>query len=776
MQDYLLYINSHAEQTEEEQQQQQSESQSQGDDGAPAESASARSAPFDVPPPAQLQAPQWASLIYAQAHFYARSLERQPLIVPDHAATVAAAATDAAPLPEYLCNASLFTSRSWGSAHMPVLGLLSAGALPPDLPVKLRSRSSSVGSAAAAVAAIHQRRGQSMEMQADMSASGVSGCGGGELLSSMLPLAQPISAVPSCPPSPLHASGPVIRATHIFPRTRKFIVGGHGGSGSGSGAASYSGVPSFAPGRNPSTLTSTLLFSKLFDGIQGSLSDSGSGANSRMHTPKHSQGDMTPAVDDAGSMAASSSSSSSAATSSASIFNDAFASFSAAAGAAAAMGDNVTAGDSAVATSASPPVNRNAYGLAVSVGDGGGDTVGDLRVNSNSAPTASHRSPLQRTQSSIVRGSFGASSSPAPAAQPATLAQSALSSAAGALMSAQAPRPRRLRQMSLNLLSKSAFEKQKSSADSRLGRVVSALMAPRPTAPSADHRMSNYSKGSAAMAAAHVDLGELSAVGELLALAEWRAALVSLFGTELGLSAEAAPHRRLPTAAFLSLSLLFNIALEECATDGDYTNALDLLHLSGKIYNLPGADSDEPTASPTTGQPRPEREYLRAALRRQPLWRDDQFWRVAYCTDIQHRLQQSSLPSSPSGSSEAAAATFASGGLSSATAAAASAESSRVDAYESLVFELVLGLIHLQLSLGVPTDAVRSAVQHAGAHFGLREERRFTLHQLVANISKVMAIEPAAHMHAHSHANTSRHHTPLNNNSHTLQYPSADRD
>ena len=382
--------------------------------------------------------------------------------------------------------------------------------------------------------------------------------------------------------------------------------------------------------------------------------------------------------------------------------------------------------------------------------------------------------------------------------------------------------------MSLNLLSKSEFEKKKNTTNSRLGQVVATLMTPRFGAAAAG---APVGAGSGSCNVPHVDLGELSAVGELLALPEWRSSLVRLFGVTLGLDQESAPHLQLPTSAFLSLSLLFNIALEECSTDADYANALALLHYSGKIYNLPGIESMEqmqaiaaaaaaaatasssPFAAASIAKPaatKPsaaplEREYLRLVLRRQALWQQTDFWLVAYRIDIQTKLDNPSLPSTPhsysGGPSSASAPDASDKSVSAAVQQSPSVgagsstsmlhldnnndpraiESLSSESRESTVFELLAGLIYLHLSLGAAAEAVRGVVAHTATHFNLSAEKQHTLHTLVANIARSTqaSVQSAATYTPHTNTRPLQHprpqgsHTP---NSHTLQYPTDDED
>ena len=239
-----------------------------------------------------------------------------------------------------------------------------------------------------------------------------------------------------------------------------------------------------------------------------------------------------------------------------------------------------------------------------------------------------------------------------------------------------------------------------------------------------------------------------------------------IFHEDLNLERDNAPHRQLPTSSFLSLSLLFNIALEECGTDRDYMNALALLHVSGKLYNLPGVENVEPTAGngpPAAGTPKAgvEREYLRSVLKRQQLWKSAEFWSVAYRVDIQHKLDNPSACNTPSSS----------------TNTPTSFVPQQKEDRESTIFELVAGLIYLQLSLGVAEDLVRQSVTECCVEFNLSVEKRAILKVLVTNILKTTT-GTSAYDANYTPIVTQRRNgpgaSPAGTSSLTLQYPAQD--
>lgn len=288
---------------------------------------------------------------------------------------------------------------------------------------------------------------------------------------------------------------------------------------------------------------------------------------------------------------------------------------------------------------------------------------------------------------------------------------------------------------------------------------------------------------------------------------------------------EGAKHIFLPTSSFLSLSLLFNIALEECALDQDYTPAIMLLHLSEKIYNLPGTESvyvssnnntsssisisSQHTNNPpsrvgstsfpplsSTSSPL-DREYLRAVLKRQKIFRDAVFWREMFRQEIKQRVEDverereknmqahESMNPSP---------------LSSSSSSSSSYNSSREDR-ESFVFELLCGLLQLQLSLSVPQDLVSGVVSAFSQDYGLHIEKRATLAKLIISVAQAerereregimrasnraqenaMGVNNARRGNIHSPGAAQRRtgtgsgfiHTPLTPTSMQLQYPGA---
>jgi hypothetical protein len=188
----------------------------------------------------------------------------------------------------------------------------------------------------------------------------------------------------------------------------------------------------------------------------------------------------------------------------------------------------------------------------------------------------------------------------------------------------------------------------------------------------------------------------------------------------------------------------------------------------------------------------PEREYLRLVLRRQPLWKVESFWQFYYNADIQHKLDNPSLPSTPLSCSRGVVAQStaqsptdsAVGDRGAPVPSAAEVQAHR----DEVVFELACGCIYLQLSLGAGVESVRRVVAATASTFQLRDDKQRTLQQLVDNIARsTQASTAAAETYTPQprnqrplgllHAQGSRsQHTPHTPNSHTLQFPANDDD
>ena len=195
------------------------------------------------------------------------------------------------------------------------------------------------------------------------------------------------------------------------------------------------------------------------------------------------------------------------------------------------------------------------------------------------------------------------------------------------------PRPQ-----SNNLISKSELELRKPAKDRRLNQLLSAV----------------FSRGGG-VGGQVIDVGELSAVGELLALRDWRAALVNLIGGSYGgYEPRRSPEgrdrdRRLEVEAFNATLLLFNVALEECAVESDFVHAYALLQFAEKLYTI------QPTASPrlspqtspaSSVMPHPvDRVYLLPKLKRQPLWHVRSLWVFVYSAEVHRRRHGGVYPS-----------------------------------------------------------------------------------------------------------------------------------
>ena len=190
---------------------------------------------------------------------------------------------------------------------------------------------------------------------------------------------------------------------------------------------------------------------------------------------------------------------------------------------------------------------------------------------------------------------------------------------------------------SLSLISKSDYEKRKPIEQSRLYHVVEQLMS----------------------TSSSIDLGELSSVCELLSLYEWRNRLCDVYLQLYKLGLYTTEQRNVSTYSFNSISLLFNMTLDNCDSQHDYQHAHILLNIASKLYHTL-------IVTPTRVQRRltndvvhdnelainigsedettnPEREYLIYTLKRQSLWSDTQFWLYCYNTEYQNINMNSEL-------------------------------------------------------------------------------------------------------------------------------------
>ena len=192
----------------------------------------------------------------------------------------------------------------------------------------------------------------------------------------------------------------------------------------------------------------------------------------------------------------------------------------------------------------------------------------------------------------------------------------------------------------VGLISKSEMELRKAPKDRRLPQLLDLIFSRHMTRE------------------ATVDVGELSAVGELLALKEWRAMMVDLIGRLYGGYEESSRRegrdrdRMMDTEAFSSLLLLFNVALEECTAEADYVNAYTLLLFAEKYFTTRTSSNSTPspnsyqTSSSSVSPHHSDRVYLLHSLKSQRLWHVLPLWTFAYAADV-HRRRHRVFPSQP---------------------------------------------------------------------------------------------------------------------------------
>ena len=180
----------------------------------------------------------------------------------------------------------------------------------------------------------------------------------------------------------------------------------------------------------------------------------------------------------------------------------------------------------------------------------------------------------------------------------------------------------------VGLVSKSEMELRKAPKDRRLPQLLDVIFS-RHVAPRD----------------ATIDVGELSAVGELMALKEWRAMMVDLLGRLYGGYEESSRRdgrdrdRMMDSEAFSSLLLLFNVALEECTAEADYVNAYTLLLFAEKYFTARSNSlSPNPYSNSSSHSPHhSDRVYLLHSLKSQRLWHVLPLWTFAYAADVHQR-------------------------------------------------------------------------------------------------------------------------------------------
>ena len=295
-------------------------------------------------------------------------------------------------------------------------------------------------------------------------------------------------------------------------------------------------------------------------------------------------------------------------------------------------------------------------------------------------------------------------------------------------------RPRRLsrqdslvnRPQSTNLISKSELELRKPEGHRRLPQLLAAIF---------------RRHGGGVV----IDVGELSAVGELLALREWRAMLVDLIGRlhggyegmlggggaggwrDVGRERE----RCMEAEGFSALLLLFNVALEECAVENDFANAYSLLLMAERVYTSSlQQPQQQQQASAAAAQPFPpppptphhnDRVYLLHSLASQALWHSvPEMWTFAYQADV-HRRQHAVFPSQPCTACQAQQQ----------QPAQAGAEEKERAAEHELCVDVLCHLIGLQVALGCREERVASFVQSVCSEHAHLLPQRAMLLQLV---------------------------------------------
>lgn len=251
-----------------------------------------------------------------------------------------------------------------------------------------------------------------------------------------------------------------------------------------------------------------------------------------------------------------------------------------------------------------------------------------------------------------------------------------------------------------SLLGKSTLERQKDVRDSEFHRVVSGILS---------HE--DESKTGKALC-----LAQLSAVGQLFEFQLWRKAIVDMVLEHCGYDPSSticildspAKDVRLSGENFSSLALLFNMAIEECDSENDFTNAKALLFLTAQIYRF-----DEGGV---------HRVYLNAVTKKHRLWENRGFWDFSFDDDMKIHTANKQLDAADAFGVEREAV-------------------SSTDMYqtETLCFDLTGKYIFTMLSLAIDISLAREFVVGVCSKYQTSEDKTQILEKLVDNIYKSSA-------------------------------------
>lgn len=189
------------------------------------------------------------------------------------------------------------------------------------------------------------------------------------------------------------------------------------------------------------------------------------------------------------------------------------------------------------------------------------------------------------------------------------------------------------------------------------------------------------------------DVGELSAVAELLKFETWRSYLVRYFKEKDVHEARCSPD------SFKGLQLLFNIAIEEAYYDKDYTNAKFLLMISGKIFQQLNDEINE------------DRDYLCHAIKQHSLWELEEFWNFSFGEEVD--IHKASVNED---------------------------DDDYEDQWENFLFDLIGKFTYTMLSMGVSQRSTSNFVTNQCGKYGVHEDQTMTLVTLVGNIS--LSVDP----------------------------------
>lgn len=271
------------------------------------------------------------------------------------------------------------------------------------------------------------------------------------------------------------------------------------------------------------------------------------------------------------------------------------------------------------------------------------------------------------------------------------------------------------RKHSGRLYIKSLIEQSKDIEESRLHQLLRRIL------------LVGIETGVAGEADADADIGELSAVGELLKFEYWRSAFVAYFvKNKIG-------ETRCASTSFKAFTLLFNIAIEESYVENDYKNARALLDFSSKIYYV----SEEHNPANVH-----ERDYLCYALKSQQMWQEHNFWNYSFGSEVDKHNAEVAVKASSEAKSHGTK------GVS----------SEPKEEWELFLFDLLGKFSYTMASMGLQMEMTQQFVTNQCNRYHLNKDQAATLVKLVQNI---YLSAPPSTMRSSSVTSSSNNMTPI---------------